>query len=115
MRTAIYVHEPSTVTIRAKGANEAAARLCRYNQAGNQLALGTHQLERGIYVIESRGEMDVSGSHLDIVPLRNDKNIPPDPKVIVPMLPLEPGATTESVQRFLSDAMGISVGDPPSQ
>jgi len=112
MRTAIYVHEPSTVTIRAKGANEAAARLCRYNRAGNQLALGTHQLERGIYVIESRGELDVSGSHLDIVPLSNDKNIPPDPKAFVA---LEPGATAQSVQRFLSDAMDISVGGPPSQ
>ena len=115
MRTAIFVHEPSTVTIRAKGGGQAAARLSRYNREGNQSALGTHQLERGIYVIESRGEMDVSGSHLDIVALSNDKNIPPDPKVIVPMLPLEPGATTQSVQTFLTDAKDISIGDPPSQ
>jgi hypothetical protein len=109
MRTVIYVHEPSAATIRAKDARDASALLCRYNQGVGQPAVGLHQLDPGIYMIISSGELEVSGSHLEVVVLHNDKDIPPDPKTAI--LALEPGATVQSIQLFLVIAKDISVDD----
>ena len=109
MRTVIYVHEPSIATIQAKASRDAAALLCRYNQDTGQLAIGLHKLDPGIYMIISHGELEVTGSHFEVVALRNDKDIPPDPKVSI--LALEPGATVQSIQKFLTIAKDVSVGD----
>jgi hypothetical protein len=110
MRTVIYVHEPSTITIREHASRDAAVLLYRYNQDFGQVASGTHQLAAGIYLIVSSGELEVTGSHAEVVVLPNDKDIPPDPKLAV--LALEPGATVQSVQRFLGIAKDISVDEP---
>jgi hypothetical protein len=110
MRTLIYVHEPSTVTIHAKAASDAAALLCRYNQGAGQVAIGKHRLERGIYLIVSNSALEVSGSHAEVAVLHNDKDIPPDPGLT--LLALEPGATASSYRAFLEIAKDISVGDP---
>jgi hypothetical protein len=112
MRTAIYVHEPSTVTIRATDPRDARVELSRYHQ-GTQAAVGAHQLDRGIYLIVSSCAMEVTGAGLtpgvaiDII--RNDKDIPPDPKATV--VALEPGATAASVIQFLTVAKDISPDD----
>jgi hypothetical protein len=112
MRTLIYVHEPSTVTIHAKAARDSAALLCRYNRGAGQAASGKHQLERGIYLIVSNSVLEVSGSHLEVARLPNDKDIPPDPGLA--LLALEPGATASSYRAFLELAKDVSVGDPPA-
>ncbi len=109
MRTVIYVHEPTTATIREQQSRDAEAVLCRYNQDASQLAVGSHRLVPGIYLIISSGEMEVSGSHLEVAVLRNDKDIPPDPKL--ELVALEPGATVQSLRMFLEIAKDVSLDD----
>ena len=113
MRTVIYVHQPSTVTIREQQPRDASAVLCRYNQGAGQPAVGLHRLDPGIYMIISSGELEVSGSELEVVVLPNDKDIPPDPKLAI--VALEPGATVASIQSFLQIAKDISIDDPDDE
>jgi hypothetical protein len=110
MRTVIYVQEPTSVAIRAGERGDANVQICRYNQVGVP-AVGSHKLDRGIYLIVSSGEMVVDGTGLTIEVLRNDKDTPPDPKASV--IALEPGATAASIQQFLEVAKGISAPDAP--
>jgi hypothetical protein len=111
MRTAIYVHEPSTVTIRAKepGPADAKIQLCRYNQTASQMAIGTHKLEPGIYLILSSGELEVNVRSVEVEVMRNDKDIWPDPKASV--VALESGACAESVKEFFTLAKDLDVHD----
>lgn len=105
MRTVLYIYQPSTVTIRAQQTNDETALLNRYNRGAGQVAVGTHKLDAGIYMIESRDPMEVTGSNMDVVFLHG-KDIPPDPKIAASAL--EPGATVESIRNFLEDAKDVS-------
>ena len=108
MRTVLFVHEPSAVTIRAADPRDAAIEICRFNGAG-QPAIGAHKLERGIYLIVSSGPLTVEGVRGDIETIRNDKDEWPEPKPIV--VTLEPGASVASLREFLTVAKDISPHD----
>lgn len=112
MRTVIYVHQPSTVTIQTTDPHESDVLMCRYNRTAGPINPGTHQLERGIYLAVSRGKLDISGGHVTIELLTGDKDAPPDPRAQV--LGLEPGATAESFRTFLDVTKGITVGAAPA-
>jgi len=111
MRTAIYVHAPSTVTIRPAAPGEASVLLYRYQQPTAKPGLGAHALEPGIYMAMSVGELTVTGDNLTVASLRNDKDIPPDPKAV---LAFEPGATVESVNKFFQVAKDADPPDRPA-
>lgn len=113
MRTAIYVFEPSTVTIRAKDPGEDRVTLCRFNRRAEQVALGTRELEAGIYMILSSRGVEVSGGQISVVPLAGDKDVPPEPKAQV--LGLEQGANAAAILQFFLISKGIEVDDPPAQ
>lgn len=110
MRTAIYVAEPSTVTIRATAPGETSATLYRFQRGAGKPALGTHQLEPGIYMVLSIGGVDVTGNGLTVAPLSKDKDIPPEPKAAV--LAAEPGATPDAIARFFQVTKDA---DPPDR
>jgi hypothetical protein len=109
MRTAIYVQQPSTVTIRPTDPRDAKALLCRYNQLPEQAAAGTHKLQPGIYLVISSGPIEVHGLGTTTQIVANDKDIWPDPKATV--IGLEPGATAASIQEFFTVAKDISPED----
>jgi len=108
MRTVLFVHEPSAVTIRAADPRDAAVEICRFNGVG-QPAIGAHKLERGIYLIVSSGPLTVEGVRGDIETIRNDKDEWPEPKPIV--VTLESGASVASLREFLTVAKDISPHD----
>ena|SRR5688572_20543958 len=108
MRTAIFVHQPSTVTISAENAAETTAELCRY-RATAVPAVGTHQLAPGVYLITSIGPMKVSGVQGEIEYRIADKDDWPDPKPRI--VALEPGATAGSIKHFLTILKDISPDD----
>ena len=110
MRTLIYVHEPSTLTIQAKVPADTHVMLCRYNQSSGSVTPGARHFERGIYLIVSRGELEINGGNVTVEHLIGDKDIPPEPRIVA----LEPGATAESIKQFLVVAKGITVDSPPS-
>jgi hypothetical protein len=109
MRTALYIAQPTTVTIRTDDPLDAKIAICRYHQPPTAAAAGTHQLEPGIYLIVSRGPLEVTSADTTVVTSRNDKDIWPEPKGNV--LALEPGATVASVQEFFEVAKDISPDD----
>jgi len=109
MRTAIYLREPSIVTISAKDQRDANAQICRYRQTLSQVAVGTRRLDPGIYLVVSSGELAVSGAALDVQIVANDKDTWPDPKANV--IALEPGASAASITEFFTVAKEISVED----
>jgi len=109
MRTAIYVLAPSTVTIRPAAPGETNVLLYRYQQPTAKPGLGVHPLEPGIYMAMSLGELTVTGDNVTATSLRNDKDIPPDPKAV---LAFEPGATVDSVNKFFQVAKDA---DPPER
>jgi hypothetical protein len=110
MRTLIYVHNPSTVTIQAKNPDDVDVVLCRFNRSSAAVQPGTHKLDRGIYLVVSRHELEVSGGDVTIQLLRGDKDTPPEPRIIA----LEPGATAAQIKQFMEVAKGITVGSPPA-
>jgi len=112
MRTGIYVHKCSKVTIHARDPHDSGAKLLRYNSKDIATALGTHKLEPGIYQVISRGELDVKGEDLNIQVMLNDKDTWPDPGLQV--VQLEQAATTTTVQQFFELAKGITVAAPPA-
>ena len=113
MRTALYVFEPSTVTIRSNDPGENSVRLCRFNRKAERVGLGARQLEPGIYLIVSGGGVGVSGGHISVVALLGDKDEPPEPKV--QLFGLEGGVTHAELQQFFAVAKGIEVTDDPAQ
>lgn len=110
MRTAIYVAEPSTVTIRPLAPSQVSSTLYRFRHGAVGPAFGMHQLDPGIYLVLSQPALEVTGTDLVVTPLSKDKDIPPDPKAQV--LASEPGATIEEVHRFL---MVFKDADPPAE
>ena len=113
MRTAMYVFEPSTVTIRASDPCDDRVTLYRFNHKGEQVAQGARPLEPGVYMIVSHRPVEVSGGHISVVPLAGSKDEPPEPKAQV--FNLEGGANPAAIQRFFNIFKGIDVGgDPPA-
>jgi len=107
MRTALYVQEPSTVTIsvRVAAPKAAAIKLYRYNRPDCRPAVGTHQLERGIYMVVSDGEILVDTGGVTIEAASGDKDPLPGPRAQV--IGLEPGATLESLREFFAIAKDV--------
>ena len=113
IRTAMYVFEPSTVTIRASDPSEDRVTLCRFNRKGEEVALGARALQPGVYMIVSHHPVQVSGGHISVVPLAGDKDEPPEPKAQV--FQLEGCASPAAIQRFFNIFKGIDVvGDSPA-
>jgi hypothetical protein len=120
MRTGIFVQEPTTVIIRASAPQDARVQLRRLRlntceaDARAHLrepdAVGTHQLDTGIYLIVSSGPMQIAGDNLTTQIVANNKDPWPDPEAFVGLVP---GATLETVQEFFAVAKGIEVGDDP--
>jgi hypothetical protein len=110
VRTAIYVAELSTVTIRPLAPSQVSATLYRFRRGAIGPAFGIHQLEPGIYLMLSEPGVEVTGNDLVVTPLSKDKDIPPAPKADV--LAAEPGATIADVHKFL---MVFKSADPPAR
>lgn len=121
MRTGIYVQKPTKVTVRASAPQDAHVRLLRFRlqtcetDARAQLrepdAVGTHELDAGIYLIVSSSPMQVEGDNLTTKIVPNNKDPWPDPELTVGLVP---GATPQAIQEFFSVAKGIEVVDPPA-
>ena len=107
MRTAIYVHESSRVTIRIEDPVDAKAALSRYRDPAPYPAAGTHELAPGVYLIISRGPLQIEGAGIAVETLRDDKDEWPDPKPHV--IILEPGASAASLKQFFTIAKDLSV------
>ena len=108
MRTVIYVHEPTTITIQTQDPRDAEFLLSRYNQGTDRVKSGARQFGVGIYLLLSHGEVEVTGDKTTVETLRSDKDIPPLPRA--QLIALEPGASAESILEFVEVAKGISVG-----
>jgi hypothetical protein len=79
MRTVIYVRQPSTVTIQAK---EDCLALCPFpSKGGSEIKPGPHHLDRGIYVVISKSDVEVSSPNVSVVAVPNIKDIPSDPEL----------------------------------
>jgi hypothetical protein len=111
LRTAIYVHEPSTVTVRAKDPSDTTAQLYGYKRGAMGLAIGTHLLPRGIYLVLSKGPVEVSNTVVMTAVLGSGKDIPPDLTASVVALESGAGATAQSIQEFFLVAKGIGDDD----
>lgn len=108
MRTAIFVQEPSSVTIRTSAPEDARVEMYRYPGIATPAA-GTHKLTPGIYLIVSTGAIRVDGVHGTIEVKPNNKDEWPDPSPNV--IKLEPGATAASIREFLTVAKDPSLDD----
>jgi hypothetical protein len=98
MLTAIYVYEPSTVTILSRRPDE-RAMIRRYaGRVPDQPALGTTRLEPGIYAILSRGELQIAWEDGRAEALTIDKDEWPDPS-------LEAGASREQIRGFFDEIL----------
>jgi hypothetical protein len=104
MRTIIYVHEPSSVTVQPVNPAD-KIQIFRYNQSEARAAIGTLKLEPGIYMIASKTGLQVTVGGIELHTLGGDKDDPPRPPAGV--LALEPGATQESVAKFFAVALGL--------
>jgi hypothetical protein len=104
MRTIIYVHQPSTVTVQPMNAAD-KIQLFRYNQSEARSAAGTLKLEPGIYMIASKSGLQVSVGGIELHAMGGDKDDPPRP--LAAALALEPGATQDSVAKFFAVALGL--------
>jgi hypothetical protein len=121
MRTGIYVQKPTTVTIRASSPADACVQLRQFRlapsetdlrtQPGEPVAVGTHQLGAGIYLIVSSSPMHIQGDHLTTQIVANDKD--PWPELGAPVVGLALNATMAAVQEFFAVTKGIEVGDDP--
>jgi hypothetical protein len=107
MRTVIYVREPSTVAIKSKGPEDC---LLMYQfPKGNSIKPGSHHFERGIYVVLSKSDLDVSGPSASAVALPNNKDIPPDPQL--QQIIVASGVPVAALEKFIALVKGIEVGD----
>jgi hypothetical protein len=100
--TGIYVHDACTVTIRAIDKDDATVEIVRYgrNFGGNEPAVGTLELERGIYAIASNAYMDITGVSGQVVARPNNKDEWPDPQPGI--VALEPGASGGLIRAFFA-------------
>ena len=107
MRTGIYVHKPTTISLHAKDPND-RFRVFSYDPAhAIRAGEGKQHLEPGIYLVHSTGAVDVKGGDLTVVIVMADKDPWPDPKVNV--IALERGASSESIRAFFQVAKDASV------
>jgi hypothetical protein len=122
MRTGIYVQKPTTVTIRASASQDARVQLRRFRAASCEAdarahlrepdAVGTHQLDAGIYLIVSSGPMQVAGDNVTMQIVANDKDGWPDPPAPVIGLVSESTSTTlKAIKDFFAVTKGIEVSD----
>jgi hypothetical protein len=119
MRTGIYVQQPTTVTIRAGSPADAYVQLRQFRLASSNadmraqprepVAVGTHQLDTGIYLIVSSSPMQIQGDHLTTQIVANDKD--PWPELGAPVVGLALNATVAAVKDFFAVTKGIEVGD----
>jgi hypothetical protein len=107
LRTALYIHEASTVTVRAKDPTDATAQLYRYKQGLIGAAIGTHLLARGIYLVLSKGPIEVTNTAVMTTVVPRDKDIWPDLTPGVVALEVDAKATAQSIQEFFLVAKGI--------
>lgn len=126
MRTGIYVQKPTTVTIRASALQDARVQLRRFRMGTCETdarghlrepeAVGTHQLDPGIYLIVSSSPMQVEGNNLTTQVVPNDKDGWPDPGATVVGLVSDSTSTTlKAIQHFFAVTKGIEVTDDPAQ
>lgn len=122
MRTGIYVQKPTTVTIRASAPEDTRVQLRRFRVATTAAdarhqrepdAVGTHQLDAGIYLIVSSCPMQIEGANLTTQVVANDKNPWPDPDGVVAGLVVN--ATMAAIRDFFAVTKGIEVTDGPAQ
>lgn len=120
MRTGIYVQKPTTVTIRASAPEDTRVQLRRFRVATTAAdarhqrepdAVGTHQLDAGIYLIVSSCPMQIEGANLTTQVVANDKNPWPDPDGVVAGLVVN--ATMAAIRDFFAVTKGIEVTDGP--
>jgi hypothetical protein len=121
MRTGIYVQKPTTVTICASVPQDARVQLRRFRvetfgadiraPLPEPQAVGTHQLDAGIYLIVSSGPMQVEGDNLTTQIVANDKDGWPDPGATVTGLVAQ--AAMPLVKQFFAVSKGIEVDDAP--
>jgi hypothetical protein len=119
MRTGIYVQQSTTVTIRASAPQDARVQLRQFRlptgsaEARPRIqapdAVGTHELDAGIYLIVSTSPMEIEGANLTTQVVPQLKNPWPDPEVVAQLVP---GATAQQVLEFFSISRGIEVEDP---
>src|SRR5882672_10639108 len=106
MRTGIYVQKPTTVTIRASAPADARVQLRRFPGAGCEadarvhlrepMAVGTHQLDVGIYLIVSSSPMQIAGDSMTTQIVANDKD--PWPEIGAPVVGLVSEATSNTLK-----------------
>jgi hypothetical protein len=124
MRTGIYVQKPTTVTIRASASQDAHVQLRRFRVAtceadarahlAEPAAVGTHQLDPGIYLIVSSNQMQIAGANLTTQVMADDKDPWPDPGATVVGLVSDATSTTlKAIQDFFAVIKGIEVSDVP--
>jgi hypothetical protein len=106
LRTVIYVPEPSTLQIQTKG-KEDSLLLFHFPKGRCTVAPGPHHFDRGVYLMLSNGEVDVSGANANAVALPNTKDIPPVPQL--QQIQLAAGLKTEDLARFINVVGGIEV------
>lgn len=124
MRTGIYVQKRTTVTIGASTPQDARVQLRRFQVATCEAdaraqrepdAVGTHQLDAGIYLIVSSSPMQIAGDNLTTQIMANDKDTWPDPGATVVGLVSDATSTTlRAIQNFFAVTKGIEVGDDPA-
>lgn len=122
MRTGIYVQKPTTVTIRASAAADAYVELRQFRVVASEIdarahlrdpaAVGTHQLDAGIYLIVSSSPMQIEGDSVTTQVVANDKD--PWPEIAANVVALVSGAVTASIRNFFEVTKGIEVSDGPS-
>ena len=126
MRTGIYVQKPTTVTIRASAPQDARVQLRRFRMATRETdvrgqlrepaAVGTHQLDPGIYLIVSSSPMQVAGDNLTTQIVANDKEGWPDPPAgVVGVVSDSTSTTLKAIQNFFAVTKGIEVTEGPAQ
>jgi hypothetical protein len=123
MRTGIYVQKPTTVTIRASAPGDARVQLRQFRVMTARadmraapcepVAVGTHQLDPGIYLIVSSKSMQIEGDGVTTQIVANDKD--PWPEIAAPVVGLVLDATKASVQDFFAVTKGIEVDDAPQE
>ncbi len=108
MRTALYVHQPTTVTFSPSVQEGPTPFIVRYpDDAKGIPATASVHLERGIYLIQSKYAMVPTGEGFDLVVMINDKDEWPDPPQ--QQIALEPGATLEKIRMFFTIAKDVEL------
>lgn len=106
IRTGLYVQEPTTITVGSADPRSAKAFLYRYGESTATPAARRHDLQRGIYLIQSPVEMQVQiAGTATVLSMRSGKDPWPEPEARV--VALEAGATAESIQQFFTTAVEI--------